>query len=143
MHADNDGGPLKLNGLGRIADMERSDRVLAAYFNRPPTDDELRVIHELLRDTTNIVWQRSVVTFPVALVQLKTGKRVRRQDWHRAPGNNWLVLIHDNGWRVEKELAGNTVGIEPFIAVCSHDELLAPWCPTHADLLAEDWEMVS
>lgn len=46
--------PLKCPGAGRVGD---NDKALIFYFNRPPTDDELRYLHEVM--------QRAAVCSPV------------------------------------------------------------------------------
>lgn len=39
--------PLHINGVGR--DPDAPGGVLTVYFNRPPTDDEMRGLHDMLR----------------------------------------------------------------------------------------------
>lgn len=48
---------LKCNGVGRAKDYERS---LILYFNRPPTDDELRHIHEIITGTLELLERQPI-----------------------------------------------------------------------------------
>lgn len=45
-------GPLLLSGVGRDEQAPRS-AALTFYFSRRPTDDEMRAIHEGMRDLVN------------------------------------------------------------------------------------------
>lgn len=52
---------LKLNGCGRTHDPdepEQAARVLAFYFNRRPTDDELRFLHECMERSVSLAGLR-------------------------------------------------------------------------------------
>lgn len=46
------GTPLEVRGVGRIAGFERD---LSVTFNRTPTDDELRHVHDTLRSMGSIL----------------------------------------------------------------------------------------
>jgi hypothetical protein len=52
---------LKLNGVGRAHDQNEPNqaaRVLEFYFNRRPTDDELRFLHECMGRSVSLVGLR-------------------------------------------------------------------------------------
>lgn len=46
----------KVNGVGRlpapdeVSDFQQAERVIEVYFNRRPTDDELRAFHDYVRE---------------------------------------------------------------------------------------------
>lgn len=68
--------------------------------------------------------------FGWAIKAMKNGHTVRREGW-RAPRNWWVYLQHpsehsDVEW--------------PYLVKNWTDGTVA-WAPTHADLLAEDWEL--
>jgi hypothetical protein len=52
---------LKLNGIGRAFDQnepQQAARVLEFYFNRRPTDDEMRFLHECMERSVSLVGLR-------------------------------------------------------------------------------------
>jgi hypothetical protein len=63
-----------------------------------------------------------------AVTAMRAGRRLRRADW-KAKGI-WVAL------------RPSELGPPVFCAKTSAEDML-PWQPTHADLLAEDWERVS
>jgi hypothetical protein len=49
---------LKLNGIGRAYDQnepKQAARVFEFYFNRRPTDDEMRFLHECMTRSVSLV----------------------------------------------------------------------------------------
>lgn len=52
---------LKLNGIGRAFDQnepKQAERVLEFYFNRRPTDDEMRFLHECMARSVSLAGLR-------------------------------------------------------------------------------------
>lgn len=45
-------GPLQCPGAGRVGD---NPKALIFYFNRPPTDDEMRFLHEVMQRSAVMV----------------------------------------------------------------------------------------
>ncbi len=88
--------------------------------------------------------------FDKALKHLKEGKRVARAGWHG--GDIWLGLIRANKSPsyVLMDMLGH-FGIDsvddlpapmPWIGLKTSPQGFVPWTPGHADLLADDWEVV-
>lgn len=68
-----------------------------------------------------------------AIRAMKAGHRVRRSGW-RQPRNWWVVL-----YRPAEDERGMVTQWPFFIKHWTDGT--APWAPTPADLLAEDWEL--
>lgn len=84
--------------------------------------------------------------FGDALRALRDGKRVARLGW---PDAMWLVLIPGSTFMVTADrplgqgaphLVGARATYQPHIDKM-RPEGLGPWAPTHAALLATDWEV--
>lgn len=69
-----------------------------------------------------------------AVTAMKIGYRVRRAGW-RPPRDWWVVLYQPD------QDTGDVVTQWPFFIKHWSDGTVA-WAPTHADLLAKDWEIV-
>lgn len=87
--------------------------------------------------------------FSRALRHLKDGTRIRRKRWLH-PGM-WLILVPGSTITVDADrplgravpsLVGREVLYMPHIDLRNEYGELAPWNPTHIDLLADDWETV-
>ena len=84
-----------------------------------------------------------VPTFGWALQHLQRGDRVVRPGWNGK--GMFLFLIRRWGMN-EMPAAGQAVlGLErlPFIAMKTADDKIVPWLASQADILAEDWEILS
>lgn len=88
-----------------------------------------------------------------AIHALRNGHRVTRPAWAHGPtpGVPWLVLVPGSQITVEAgrplgdgapELVGRTVEYQPHVDLVDTDRRVRPWTPTHADLLADDWQTV-
>ena len=69
--------PLKLNGVGRDAEHEQA---LCFYFDRKPTDEEMRFLHEALERETGNLHPRKMTALPdwpprVSATGLREGHR--------------------------------------------------------------------
>lgn len=82
----------------------------------------------------------------MAMRELRCGARVRRESWkHHQWAEAWLIAVN---WTPVGVLPvspdfGNHGQPATFIALSKPDGTLAPWSPTHEDLLACDWTAVS
>jgi len=84
--------------------------------------------------------------FEVALMNIKSGRRVSRSNWN-APGQ-FVVLQkgYPDGIAINANTAEAT-GIEqgtvcvfrPYLMLRTADGSFVPWAPTVSDVLAEDW----
>lgn len=73
--------------------------------------------------------------FSWALVQLRDGKCVTREKWSY-PGKHVGLVKQEN-------IIPNPVDVQmdqPFFYLSGKQRQLAPWTPSHEDLLATDWE---
>lgn len=71
------------------------------------------------------------MTFGDALEHLKSGLRAQRSTW--LP-DEWLAVHFSNG-------AGDPM--RPYVQRIDASGRGVPWTPTHADLLADDWELLT
>ena len=85
----------------------------------------------------------SNLTFGGALEFLKKGYKVARAGWNGK--GMWLVLIH--GWDIEEESSLrcdiDELETSPWIGMKTADNKFVPWVTSQADVLAEDWVLVS
>lgn len=80
------------------------------------------------------------MTFGEALEELKYGKRVARAGWNGK--GMWLVLI--NPGNAMHTSAAGAFDMQPCIGMKTADNVMQPgWLASQADMLAEDWEIVS
>lgn len=82
------------------------------------------------------------MNFSEALSQLKTGGLLRRQDW---PAGEYVFLVRGSTFAVNR---APLLGIyEPGTLVTYGDHIdkrfsdgdIAPWTPSHGDLMSDDW----
>lgn len=97
-----------------------------------PQLTELRRIYEAAEIITKEDPMARGLNYGEALKELRDGIAVTRSDW----GNTkvWLKL------QVPR---GDSKMTLPYIYIRNYDGDLVPWCPTHSDLLATDWETCS
>ena len=75
-----------------------------------------------------------------AMAALKKGKRVHRKAWNG--GTLYLIQGSNDFASMQGYGFGELVGeprFDDILFIHSGDNRLLPWCPTQADLLANDW----
>ena len=84
------------------------------------------------------------MTFGKAIKALKKGKRAARKSWPFG----YIYLVPANEYQpttdIGHEIATVSNGIVPYAAYIAYRKPGAPvqmWAPTHADLLADNWEV--
>lgn len=89
----------------------------------------------------------TAMTFGAAIEALKTGERVARVGWN---GKGMFVyLVPAASYPVQTGAAkahfgeGAMVPYRAYLALKTVDEDVATWAPSCADVLAEDWELIS
>jgi hypothetical protein len=86
------------------------------------------------------------MNFSEALELLKDGQRLTRAAWERR--SRWICLVHAEEWEAEnggspaRATADAVTHCVSWIGLRLQDGTFGPWSPTHADLLANDWESV-
>lgn len=79
-------------------------------------------------------------TFGDALIELKSGKRVARKGWNGK--GMWLVLI-PSGNAMHTSAAGS-FDMQPCLGMKTADGNMQPgWLASQADMLADDWCLVT
>jgi hypothetical protein len=86
------------------------------------------------------------MTFGQALELLKTGERVALAEWIQE--GRWIYLIGEMDWSIPRgpamrALQFTTDRFLPWIGMRLPNRAFGPWVPSHADLLAENWEVVT
>lgn len=86
------------------------------------------------------------MNFGAAVNALKSGEKVARRGWN---GNGMFIfLIPGSTFQVSRPPLdgiyphGTEINYMPHIAVRTPDGCIAEWAASHADMLAEDWEIV-
>lgn len=80
--------------------------------------------------------------FAQALVLVKAGKRIAREDWYRygmfvyyVPGGEYSTQTE-----VAKKQFGDSILYNPYLAIKTTNASVSTWVPSIDDCLAEDWE---
>lgn len=83
--------------------------------------------------------------FGWALVQLKSGNKVRRKCWKNA---SFIFLVPGSEFKVNRPPLlgiypeGQPISYRPHIDVQNTDGTIGTWSPSNGDALGEDWELV-
>jgi len=83
--------------------------------------------------------------FSKALVCLKDGQKVRREDWKNA---NFVFLVKGSTFTVNRAPLnefypeGTEVTYRPHIDMVGTDGSIGTWAPSSVDVFAEDWIVV-
>ncbi len=84
-----------------------------------------------------------LVSFGIALVAMRAGKRMRRASWSvKWTSGMWvrqIDLYADKEFQIHEAPSADGTWL-PFLAIKTVDGRLAPWNATPADMLADDWE---
>lgn len=83
----------------------------------------------------------TALSFGAALVLLKGGHRVARLGWNGK--GMWVVLVPANRWDAIDLCPVPGVRPLPWIGMKTADDGFVPWLASQADILANDWEIVS
>lgn len=74
-----------------------------------------------------------------AVKHMQTGSKVKRPGWRTL---EWIAYVPKNAAHMPQKITGATA-LGPFlVAKVVGEEELKVWNPTHADLLAVDWQIV-
>lgn len=91
----------------------------------------------------------SGLTFSMALVFVKEGKKIARSGWNGK--GMWLVYqkAYPNGIAINQNTAdatgyplGTVIRFLPYLMMKTADGAFVPWLASQTDILAEDWEVV-
>jgi Protein of unknown function (DUF2829) len=86
------------------------------------------------------------MNFSYALEQLKTAKKVARQNWNGK--GMFLYLVQGSVFTVNREPLLGILGKEVPVCYQAHIDMMTsqgscvPWTASQTDLLAEDWYLV-
>lgn len=90
------------------------------------------------------------MNFGHALEALKAGKAVARDSWQYLAQQVYLQRGYPDGIGINANTAtavgrpeGTICIFEPYLMYQHPDRSFGPWSSTHADLLADDWTIVS
>jgi hypothetical protein len=88
-----------------------------------------------------------LLSFSVALKALKDGFKVSREGWN---GKGMFIFLSPGSvFKVDRQPMlsvfpeGTTINYAPHIDIKAADDTVAPWLPSQADLLAEDWSIIN
>lgn len=89
-----------------------------------------------------------MLTFDTALKALKNGRKAMRWCW--MPGKSFIFAIGDSTWySADHSALAKTPFAQPVfdrereIVFCSEKGWLSAWRPSGADLLADDWIIIT
>ena len=84
----------------------------------------------------------SQIDFGIALVALKSGKRVSRAGWN---GKGMFLFLVDE-WSFDVDLPAtdplNKCHPQDFICMKTANDSIVPWLASQTDILAKDWTIV-
>jgi hypothetical protein len=86
-------------------------------------------------------------TFGDALIELKSGKRVARKGWNGK--GMFLFLVPGSQFKVNRPPLlgiypeGTEIDYCPHIDMKTADGKIVPWLASQADMLADDWFLVT